>query len=286
MRLISVGLIAGFCLLLVAAVDVAARAFGVLDFPLYLNSATLGYVPAPNQRGSFLGKNDWAFNELSMGVARRFDPDDEPNTLLIGDSIVYGGNPIKQFDKLGPSLNRASCGMIWPASAASWAFLNELRYVHSHADILRMLTRIIFVLNSEDFGNASIWTSEVSHPTYYPVSTIRFLFRKAFVSPQDQPPSGDNNWSAELKWLISNYDGPITFALYPNKLENQNGDTLDADAALLKPYLSNHIHVLLVGKDENWHSALNYRDEIHPSVQGAGVLATILAKDISECANN
>jgi hypothetical protein len=281
MRRVVIGFIALLVLFILA--DVSARLLGVVDFPLYLNSRTLGYVPAPNQRGAFLHKNDWAFNNVSMGVAQDFAPGPGPNTLLIGDSIVYGGNHFKQDEKLGPTLQRMSCGLVWPASAESWAFLNELRYVRAHSDIAQAFTRIIFVLNSGDFGDASVWTSEITNPTHYPVSTIAFLARRIFESTPNPPPTGDNDWRTALQWLLDDYRGPITFALYPNRAENGQGDELNSFAELLRPYLSNRVDILLVGGDQRWRSPINYRDEIHPTNDGNKILARILAPAIREC---
>jgi hypothetical protein len=42
---------------------------GMTDFPVFERSAATEYLPAPNQSGALLNKNDWAFNDLSMGVA-------------------------------------------------------------------------------------------------------------------------------------------------------------------------------------------------------------------------
>src|SRR6266852_909458 len=162
-RIVRLSALALFVIFLIA--EIGLRYFRVLDFPLYENSPELGYIPLANQHGSFLGMNEWAFNELGMGVADHFRPGNySRNILLIGDSIVLGGNHVDQDTKLGPVMN-ASCPRIWPVSAASWAFLNELRYIRTHDYLLPTFDRIVFVSNSEDFGEASTWSSEYTHPT-------------------------------------------------------------------------------------------------------------------------
>src|SRR4051812_6093297 len=96
-----VGLVA-----LAGTAEIGTRVSGIADFPLYRADQSLGYVPAPNQRGAFLNRNGWVFNELSMGTDRPFDPDSVFNLLLVGDSIVNGGNPVRQSDRLGPAIEQ------------------------------------------------------------------------------------------------------------------------------------------------------------------------------------
>lgn len=117
------------------------RICGAIDFPIYETNAAIGYIPAANQRGSFLNKNEWHFNELSMG-AGTFKPGPWVDTLLIGDSVVLGGNPITQNDRLGAVLERAIGGRVWPVSAGSWAIRNELNYLQTHSTGLSSLTLI------------------------------------------------------------------------------------------------------------------------------------------------
>lgn len=85
------------------AAEGGVRALGMVDFPLYEANARIGYIPAANQQGSFLNKNDWEFNALHMG-APAFTPGPALDVLLVGDSVVYGGNGYRQPDRLGPAL--------------------------------------------------------------------------------------------------------------------------------------------------------------------------------------
>ena len=78
-----------------AIAEGSVRALGLVDLPLYDANAQIGYIPAANQQGSFLNKNDWQFNALHMG-APAFAPDPARDVLLVGDSLVYGGNTYRQ----------------------------------------------------------------------------------------------------------------------------------------------------------------------------------------------
>src|SRR5437899_1649918 len=101
------------------ATEIGVRLSGVVDFPVYAVDNEIGYIPKPSQSGSFLHKNAWVFNDRSMGTASPWDPSKRPNILFIGNSIVMGGNPYDQKDKLGP-LTQQGIGenyAIWPIAA-------------------------------------------------------------------------------------------------------------------------------------------------------------------------
>ena len=107
-----------------ALIEIAIRISGIIDFPLYDADNHIGYIPKPNQSGSFLRTHDWQFNSLSMGASEFKPSDTVVDTLLIGDSVVLGGNPYKQSDRLGPQLQKIRGGNVWPISAGSWGLRN------------------------------------------------------------------------------------------------------------------------------------------------------------------
>ncbi|MGU5731348.1 hypothetical protein ACV1DR_20970 [Aeromonas jandaei] len=117
-----------------ALIEIGIRISGIIDFPLYDADNHIGYIPKPNQSGSFLRTHDWQFNSLSMGATEFRPTDKDTDTLLIGDSIVLGGNPYKQGDRLGPQLQLIHGGNVWPISAGSWALRNELVYLNLHPE--------------------------------------------------------------------------------------------------------------------------------------------------------
>lgn len=55
-----------------------------------------------------------------MGVKNEFRPTEYTDVLLVGDSIVFGGNPYKQQEKLGSQLELLSGLTVWPISVPSW----------------------------------------------------------------------------------------------------------------------------------------------------------------------
>jgi hypothetical protein len=121
------------------ASEAALRYLGVDGFPLYLDSKALGYVPAPSQSGSFMGRK-WAFNSISMGVKQEFTPSDRA-LLLIGDSIVLGGNSFDQAQRLGPKLSQLTGRPVWPISAGSCP-LDRRIYQGRFASVIEPWTKI------------------------------------------------------------------------------------------------------------------------------------------------
>ena len=100
----SRGLLLFLCLLgLWATVEFLVRWQGVVDFPLYDVDEGIGYIPKASQRGTYLGKISWQVNEKNM-TSESWAPNQRQDLLLIGDSIVWGGEEYKHEEKLGPSL--------------------------------------------------------------------------------------------------------------------------------------------------------------------------------------
>ena len=270
-----------------ALIEIGIRISGIIDFPLYDADNHIGYIPKPNQSGSFLRTHDWQFNSLSMGATEFRPTDKDTDTLLIGDSIVLGGNPYKQGDRLGPQLQLIHGGNVWPISAGSWALRNELVYLNLHPEVVAAVDELIFVLNSGDFAEASSWACEETHPRSYPIYATAYVIKKYIYNwstcgtiPTDlKVPEGD--WKSELKHLLSSQlinDKKVSFFLYPDKNEF-------ADDALQVERLESHAIELVnsgatkvynVGRDLRWTDKQLYRDGIHPSVLGTGVLARII----------
>jgi hypothetical protein len=90
------------------------------------------------------------------------------NVLLFSDSVVYGGNAYRQQERLGPKLQALmqGRGSIWRIAAGSWALRNELAYLRLYPQVLAQVDQVVFVLNSGDFGEASSWSCELTHPRF------------------------------------------------------------------------------------------------------------------------
>ena len=268
--------------------EIAARAVGIIDFPLYDADNVIGYIPKANQQGRFLQKNEWQFNELHMGSGP-FKPSAKNDLLLIGDSIVLGGNPVSQPDRLGQQLEKALSdkASVWPISAGSWSIRNELTYLRENPTVVTNVDQLVFVLNSGDLvDEASSWRFEETHPRSYPVSALWYALNK-YVIKQDrsQPylpemlvPKG--SWKEDLTAFLKTpgvAGKPITFVIYPDINEiatpAQPGGRLKSMQTSLSE-LGNfrYIHV---DQDKRWEKSL-YRDGIHPNTEGNKILASII----------
>lgn len=282
---LQVKILAGIVVGLVL-IEIGIRASGIVDFPLYDANNHIGYIPKPNQSGSFLWLHDWQFNSLSMGAPEFKPTDKDIDILLIGDSIVLGGNPYKQVDRLGPQLQKIHGGNVWPISAGSWALRNELIYLNSHPEVVAAVDELIFILNSGDFAEASSWACEETHPRSYPVYATAYFIKKYIyngsscgaISAGLKVSKGD--WRVELRQFLQSepvMKKKITFFLYPDKEEFSDDELryqkLESHATELARVGAKKIYS--VGRDLRWSSTL-YRDGIHPTERGTKTLAIII----------
>ena len=277
-----------FLFIMLLGIELSLRFAGLIDFPLYEANNEIGYIPKPSQNGLFLRKNSWKFNSKSMG-ASEFMPTDATDTLLIGDSVVLGGNPYKEEDKLGNQLQKSLKQPVWPISAGSWSLRNELIYLKVHPEVVKDIDQFIFILNSEDFGPASSWACEEKHPRTQPLLASVYIMKKYIYSwdscdvmpPELRVPKG--NWNEDLREFISMNKvrgKKIFFFLYPNKFEmlvnTSLFEKLEVYAKDLINASDNSASVYSVGRDSRWKSEF-YKDEIHPTIEGTKVLADIIS---------
>lgn len=258
--------------------EVGVRLAGLTDVPLYSADNHIGYIPAPSQSGSFMDSHDWAFNELSMGTAEPFRPDERTDILLIGDSVVLGGNPYRQGDRLGPQLAQATGDTVWPISAGSWALQNELTWLEDHPAVLASVDRIVFVLNGGDFGEPSSWRSELTHPRSRPFSAAAYLASKYVLKPRPPAIAPDmavriEDWRKDFAAMAAATDAPIIVLLYPDRAGK---DDTSPGRELLALGAD---RIVDLAADPRWNDTY-YRDDIHPSPAGTAVLARIIQEGL------
>jgi lysophospholipase L1-like esterase len=288
MRWLGRALLAALALCLVA--EVAVRMAGVMDVPLFVVNTQTGYLPAPSQSGTFMRKNAWAFNELSMGTSRPFKPGPQRNVLLVGDSVVYGGPHYSEAERLAPLLERALPGSrVWPLAAGSWATRNELAWLRQHPEVVQQVSDIVFVVTSGDFTNeAASWHCESNNPTHQPWSALWFLAVKKWqlgpcdqTLPEHKVPDGDTR--AELAaWLHSPAltGKRLSFVLYPFKQPlEQHGTQANRPEHDVLRSLGATVQVDLAS-EPSWQPAL-YKDDAHPSVAGNELLASVIARALT-----
>lgn len=265
--------------------EVLVQLSGVLDFPVYKADNQIGYIPAPGQSGKFLNSREWEFNAYSMN-AGTFKPDGSRfNVLLVGDSIVLGGNPLAQSERLGPQLEKFTDWQVWPVSAGSWALQNEFSYLRSHQEILDRIDAVTFVWNSGDFEGPSSWASELTHPLKRPFPGLLYVARKyGFASVQPPQVRAElqvrpRDWGADLHDFSRTFKRPIFIFMYPNLDELEHpakmNDQLDSRIPDLQARLNKNANISRVADSLNWNSG-RYRDGMHPDSQGNSALAKII----------
>jgi hypothetical protein len=288
---IGIPLLAVLCL-----VEVGVRLSGLTDFPAYAVDAGIGYIARPDQSGRFLDKNAWVFNDKSMPTAEPWAPEGHFNVMLIGNSVIMGGNPLDQKDKLAPQMSKdlGSHYAIWPLAIGGWTNVNEMVYLQRNPEVVKATNFFIWEYMPGGLSGLSEWRGDTVFPRQRPLWATGYLFRK-YVLPKfvamntsELPPKGtlESNhqadfdaWVAQLR-KISGLPHPGLVFLYPEKkdlIASRHGvEWLPERKALEEICAKYGLELIDVAKDPAWTESL-YRDGTHPSPQGNVVLARILS---------
>lgn len=288
-------LVAASVLAAVVLAEVAVRLGGLVDFPVYDVNPIVSYMPKASQSGNFMHKNDWVFNDRAMGVAADWDTLPGHNLLLIGNSIVMGGNPYRQQDKIGPLLQRqlGQRYAVWPIAAGGWTSVNQVAYLQKNSDLHAKTDFFVWEFMSGGFSGASQWRGDYVFPHEKPLWASWYIVRRyilpRFISlpTNELPPQGEPKAShvAQMERQIVSLGQaggraiPGMILLYPSKEEYllaQHGKEWLPERQLIERICAEH-HLLLVdvAKDARWSAAM-YREDVHPNVAGNVVLAAII----------
>lgn len=285
-------------LLIGIAVEISLHALGAVDFPIYDIDEKIGYMPKADQQGKFLNKNDWVLNNRALGTVHQWPADslNKKNVMLIGDSIVWGGNPLKQKDKLGDQLEKrlGSNFAVWPASAGGWSIANEIEMIKRNLDIYQQSSSVIWFINSGDFSPLAESAGSLIHPNGTVICATCFYVQK-YMLPKlgiqigmENPPI-DTSADFDPKILKSFSDivslrlknnKRIVFVIYPNTDELLKHDWLGYEKLVEQMNSicgTKNIECIDLSKDQKWNASF-YRDGIHPSVEGNKVLSEIISQ--------
>lgn len=295
-RLVAAGLVS-----LMLLVEAVVRMAGLADFPIYLRSDAFGYAPHGNQSGAFLGRNRWSFNDRSMGSERPWQPSQRADILLVGNSIVMGGNTFDQVDKVAPLLeDRLGRGCpVWSVAAGGWSTINEMRFLQAHPDVIAGTDFFVWELMAGQLGGLQPWVEETQHPTQRPWWATGYVVRKAMSqrfgwvgSPATAAVRSDVEWHyAELDQVLGRLTAaagrrpPGMFFLYPDQaqleLARAGREWMD-DRPRIEQLATRHGLVLLdVAQSSRWTSAL-YKDGVHPTAEGNRILADLLSDALAQ----
>jgi len=290
-------------------IDVALRLMGADDFPLYRLDPAIGYVVAPGQRGFFLNRNRWEYNEYGMG-AGPFQPAGKRNVLITGDSIVLGGNPLDQSVRLAPTLERnlGPGWAVWPIAAQGWSSLNKKVWLERHGEVVSRMEWLVWVMKSSDFQGLSVWRSNLFNPLHHPVWLAGYLFEKQYwvfrIAPRlplwlhcYQPAAFDgvplDTKIPEIETFLHDLKQTdpglhILLVWYPEvaELHPPSADFYVTAGARWNDFAGREgFSFVDLARESSW-SAADYRDQIHPNADGDRAFAGILRRVIGAAGEN
>jgi hypothetical protein len=247
-----------------------------------------------------MNENDWYFNDKSMPVKETWKPDRGANILLIGNSIVMGGNPYKQSDKLVSRIQGRldADKKVWPIAAGGWSQPNEIAYLKRHPELARENNYLAWEYMPGGLSFISSWRGEYVFPTQRPFYATWYFLRR-YVLPRfmpsalqsELPPMGaaeDANLSEfdqELEALVgkTNAERPGILWLFPalDQLRAaRRGEAWLPERPKIEELAKRHrLRIVDVAAKTEWREDL-YRDGVHPNVEGNRVLGSILATEI------
>jgi len=298
---VKISILFCMCVVLCLLGELAIRNFGVVNFPIYDVGGGVVYIPRANQADSFLNRNDWYFNDKSMPLARDWSPASGSNILLIGNSIVMGGDYYRQKDKLTPLIqNRLESDFtIWPVATGGWRQANEIGYLNSHPEIVTNADYFVWEYMSDGLSGAAPWTGEYVFPTRRPTCALCYIFRRymlpwMFSKDDTFPAAGQLDKDSvanfrktieRLKHASKTGHGGIIW-LYPTKSELSSAR--DGKEWLPERSLINGIakafdlKIIDIAEKKEWTSNYYRSDGVHPTVEGNMILASILGEELAQ----
>ncbi|MFC7292957.1 hypothetical protein [Hirschia litorea] len=265
--------------------------------PLYVTHPTIEYMLKPNQDVSRFGNHIFV-NEYSMRSASIEEIGDIPRTLVLGDSVINGGNQTSH-SALATSILSDNNRFYGNVSAGSWGPKNLLAWLNEYG-FLKADT-LIFVLNSHDLTDIPTFQelNKNTHPTKKPLTATTELIERYLIprllrivnkrgsdarlqintasSDTDEGAGGINDLIAMAK------KGYVKVCLVQHVTQTELDKGLDPNFFVLKDIFEGW-GLPVINDFEDLQSLIQtnempFRDDIHPNLLGQQVLA----RKISEC---
>lgn len=290
------GILAAFLLM----AEFALREFGFGKGAIYVRDPDYEYMHAPNQYTKPFG-NLLQTNQFGMR-SRKLESNDDVHVLVLGDSVINGGNPMPQEAIATTLLERdlqSRCGPRARAlniSAGSWGPDNAAAFLRKHG--LFGTHAVIAVFSSHDLGD--IMTHEPivgknpsladAYPKVVLVDTWQRYVWPRVVTMLRNPESRANpleidkftghinpGWR-KLRDICKGAGVPFRVVLHKERTEFLAGDFNAQGHALLE-----HLHDLQVTTlIESGFTIESYRDSIHLSAKGHADLARVLESLVND----
>jgi len=295
-------LIVGFLIVFLLG-ELIGRYFGLHDYPTHVSSSKFEYIYAPNQE-RLIYRNKFSTNEFSMR-SKPFTNKDTSVVLLIGDSVINGGNLTDQ-DCLGSTILENSLTKTFEKpvrvlniSGGSWGPDNAAEYVKQYglfdADI------VVLVVSSHDaYDNMTNAKIVDNHPQFFSRNYYlawgkliergwqqieRWVLKRnnqQKVKNSDLGISQSSNFNSGFDYfrkISSQYNIPFVIYLHPSFKEFKDQSMSDLGREIIEYSEINQIDIIQEIKTplEGKH----YRDGIHYSEIGQKHLAKTLFPKIT-----
>jgi len=266
--------VATLALVALMAGEWLARRRGMLDFPLYVADPHAGYRMRAQQRGQFLCRLAWAYDTNGMRAATT--PEMADATLLVGDSVVDGGNWIGQEQTLAARIAALTGEQVYPVACRGWALANELAALEQ-LDDWRRARRLVMVLNPSDFDTIGVMDDPFAFPTSRPRWALPYLVSKRLghrgTGARPSPNLRETNL-VRFRTLVESYSGSIAIVRYPLKGEAASPDPFYRQLVTARAGIA--LVDLMASSEWGPHC---YVDHIHPNGQGVEIMARIIAQE-------
>jgi hypothetical protein len=236
-----------------------------------------------------------------MGTAADWSPAGKPGVLLIGNSIVMGGNPYDQAQKLGPLLQGllGSSVTVWPIGVGGWTEVNETIYLERNSDVARSAGFFVWIVMRGGLSQLSSWRGEYVFPSHRPLSAAWYGLRRYLlpyvITPgaNELPPQGApttqnlKQFESEIATLsvAAGRTVPGILVLYPGEAdlrEARSGGEWLAERTAIEQLASRYgVKILDLSKQQEWTGDV-YRDGTHPTIDGNRLLARIIAAAVRD----
>ncbi|MFC4700844.1 hypothetical protein ACFO4O_11790 [Glaciecola siphonariae] len=269
---------------------------GFKQSPLYKASNEYEYIYKENQSMNRFG-NQILVNEYSMRSKPLVNEADEFRILLLGDSVVNGGN-LTTHSALATSLleknlqnNYGDSYRVLNASAGSWGPDNAAAYYKEFNNLKESAVVVIF--SSHDAGDQMTKKPIVDiHPSYpgkqYPLAIFELIDRyivpralrlfkrnntKLAVDEEKIEAALNPGWESILK-LTQQMDTPLHIYLHADIHELSAGEYNEQGQKIIEFARKNKIPITFdLG---NGLSEIHYRDSIHYNDEGQKLMAALL----------
>jgi lysophospholipase L1-like esterase len=290
-------------LLLFVAIELAGRFYGLHQTPTYISSPEFEYVHAPNQ-DRLIYRNKFVTNEFGMR-SDHLDDQREQTILLIGDSVINGGNPTDHDSLASTILQRwitqetQRPTTILNVSSGSWGPDNATAFLNKHG--LFDADAMILVVSSHDaYDNMTHEPIVDVHPQFstdnYTLAWSKLIQRgwqkvEGKLFPPEVPTklqksdlginySLDFNPGFRALLAMAEQRGiPFLIFLHPTTLE-VNRRKWDRAGQEIMAFAEAHDIPLIDELNAGLINQAAYRDDIHYSDEGQKQLATLLLPEI------